>query len=85
MAGNSSIFIPHIMKVFGMKYYIEIGGLIIMGIGISTSLSATFAFIINVFLNDSDLSFLIMFICEGGLATIAVFLGLFEDDTPFEY
>ena len=85
MAGNSSIFVPHIMKVFGMKYYIEIGGLIIMGIGISTSLSATFAFIINVYLNDSDLSFLIMFICGGGLATIAVFLGLFENDTPFEY
>lgn len=85
MAGNSSIFVPHIMKVFGMKYYIEIGGLIIMGIGISSSLSATFAFIINIYLHDSDLSFLIMFICGGGLATIAVFLGLFEDDTPFEY
>ncbi len=76
MAGNSSIFIPHIMKVFGMKYYIEIGWLIIMGIRISTSLSAlsaTFAFIINVYLNDSDLSFLIMFICGGGLATIQCF------------
>ena len=85
MAGSMGSMAPHIMKVFGMKYFIEIGGIINFGVGITNTLSSVFAFFINVYLNNSDLSYAIMFIVSGGLACIAVFLGLFENEEEFKY
>lgn len=84
--GNIGMMAPHIMKVFGMKYFIEIGGLIIFSSGISSAISAVFAFLVDLFLKDNPLlSYLIIFMVAGGLSAISAILGFFEDDTKFEY
>ena len=85
-SGFFLVLIPHIMKVFGMKYFIEITGIINLSSGISHLISAVFAFLVDTFLEKNpNLSYLITFMVGGCLSIVGAVLGFFEDDTEFIY
>lgn len=85
LAGLMATIAPHIMKVFGMKYYIEIGGVIAFSFAIGSVLSTIVSYLVNVLLNNSNFGFFLMYVMGGGMATVAAVLGLFENDKEFEY
>ena len=82
-AGLSVILIPHLIKVYGMKYIIEISGVMMISTGVSYGLSSGFAFIVQTYTSNPNLSYQIMFWLAGGLGGLSAFLGLFEDDCKF--
>ena len=85
LAGLMATIAPHIMKVFGMKYYIEIGGVIAFGFALGSVFSTIVSYLVNSILNNSKFGFFLMYVIGGGMATVAAVLGLFEDDREFEY
>lgn len=85
LAGLMATIAPHIMKVFGMKYYIEIGGVIAFGFALGTVFSTIVSYLVTSILNNSKFGFFLMYVIGGGMATVAAVLGLFEDDREFEY
>ena len=77
---------PHIMKVFGMKHYIEVSGVFGFSIIIITTVSSAFAYIIESFFkNNMEFGYKIMFVTAGILSFVSLILGLQEEDTPFDY
>ena len=84
-SGLAVILAPHLMKVYGMKYIIEIGGVMMISTVLSYIISSGFAFIVQSYLTDPNLSYQIMFLVSGGLAVLSTFLGWFEDDSKFVY
>lgn len=79
----SVILTPHLIKVYGMKYIIEIGGVLMISTGVSYGLSSGFAFIVQTYTSNPNLSYQIMFWLAGALGGVATFLGWFEDDRKF--
>lgn len=59
-SGLTVILGPHLMKVYGMKYIIEIGGVMMISTALSYIISSGFAFIVQSYLTDPNLSFLRM-------------------------
>lgn len=68
-----------------MKYIIEIGGVMMISTALSYIISSGFAFIVQSYLTDPNLSYQIMFFVSGGLGVLSAFLGWFEDDSKFVY
>ena len=77
---------PHFMKIFGMKHYIEVSGIYSFSTIINSTISSVFAFTIeNIFKNDMEKGYKLMFISSGLLCIVSFFLGLSEEETPFDY
>ena len=77
---------PHLMKVFGMKHYIEVSGLYGFSTIINSTISSTYAYIIeSIFKFELEKGYKIMFISSGLLCIVSFFLGLSEEETPFDY
>lgn len=83
--GGYAITAPHFMKVFGMKYYVEIAGVIgLAGVFMGPICSFFAYFIENSDLNK-DLTYRIMFTAGAGLNVVEGILAAFETEDPFGY
>ena len=91
-AGKLSITSPHYMKVFGLKYYIEIGGVIGLSRVFMSPLCTVFIFLFDTYIaapegatNEvSDTPYIILFSVTGLLNLISAFLSLFETEEEFK-
>ena len=86
--GKMSITGPHYMKVFGLKYYIEIGGVIGLSRVFMSPLCTIFIFLFETYLaapegKINDLAYIILFISTGLLNAISAFLSLFETEEEY--
>ena len=90
-AGKMSITSPHYMKVFGLKYYIEIGGVIGLSRVFMSPLCTVFIFLFETYIaapegkeEVSDTPYFILFITTGLLNVIAAILSMFETEEEFK-
>jgi hypothetical protein len=91
-SGKLSITGPHYMKVFGLKYYIEIGGVIGLSRVFMSPLCTVFIFLFDTYIaapegateEVSDTPYIILFIVTGSLNLISAFLSLFETEEEFK-
>ena len=93
LGGKLTVTEPHYMKVFGLKHYLEIGGLIGLARTIMSPINAVFAFVIEHYLGvdengnkdiDSlELAYKIMFISGGLFNVIVLILCMFETEEEF--
>ena len=87
--GKMSITGPHYMKVFGLKYYIEIGGVIGLSRVFMSPLCTIFIFLFETYLASPDgkeineTPYLILFVTTGLLNAVAAILSLFETEEEF--
>ena len=87
-SGIATILGPHIMKVYGTKYFIEVEGIIGICKGIVTVLIGILAFIISKFCQSGkELQIAYRYIYFFGiiLCIIGIFYGLKEDDSLFVF
>jgi hypothetical protein len=87
-AGRLAIIRPHYMKVFGLKRYIQIGGIIGLYRVIMLPLNYFFMFYFDdIFAkrkeNISDKPYIILFISCSALNAISIVLGFFEPEDEF--
>ena len=74
---------PHYMKVFGMKHFIEISGIIGLSGVIMGPICSLFAFFIESNFRDNlDAVYKYMFIVAGCLHAVGVVLSFFETENP---
>ena len=85
--GKMAITGPHYMKVFGLKYYIEIGGIIGLSRVFMSPLCTVFIFLFETYIAApdggkpvSDTPYIILFVTTGLLNIIAAILGMFEGE-----
>ena len=85
--GKMAITGPHYMKVFGLKYYIEIGGVIGLSRVFMSPLCTVFIFLFETYIAApeggkpvSDTPYIILFVTTGLLNIIAAILGIFEGE-----
>ena len=84
--GFNIIIDPHMMTVYGMENYIEIGGVIKSSSGFAEMFSVIFAFYLeNNFTGNKDSVYKLMYIISGVFASVSFVLGLFEEDDKFLY
>ena len=86
LKGYNTIFDPHIIKVYGIKNFIEIGGIIRSSGGICEILSIILAFYLENYISgDKTYIYKVMYIFSGICNIISLILGLFEEDEKFKY
>lgn len=86
LSGFNIIIDPHIMKIYGMENYIEIGGVIRSSGGICEIFSVIFAFCLeNNFSGNKNYIYKFMYIISGCFSLISLLFGLFENDDKFNY
>lgn len=85
IGGVQAVVMPHVMKVFGMKYAIEIGGILGFSVGLTSIIGSVYSFFI---LKDGYIDSFSKYIGYGlgiFLLLIAFLLSVFEDDLKFKY
>ena len=86
LRGYNIIIDPHIIKIYGIEYMIEIGGFIKSSTGICEILCIIFVFYLeNHFSGDKDSVYNFMYIFSGICSFISLILGIFETDKEFDY
>ena len=86
--GINTLMRPYIMKIYGMKYFIEIGGVITICAGIMNIFKGGLSFLISLYYHtgkELQIPYRIIFIVGIGLNIIAYILALKENDKPFIY
>jgi len=93
-SGKMSITSPHYMKVFGLKYYIEIGGVIGLSRVFMSPLCTVFIFLFETYIaapedgqdpaQVSDMPYIILFVTTGLLNIVSAVLSLFETEELFQ-
>ena len=85
--GIFAVYEPHYIKVFGIKHYIELGGVVSLPGVIMGPICTVFIFIFeNIFAdninneNGSDLPYFILFIVSSLLNLVSSFLSFFESE-----
>ena len=87
-AGINTILQPHIMKVYGVKYSIEIGGVIGLCAGVKSLLLGFLSFIVSKFYQTGkELQVIYRYIFIVGVVCCAfgVFLSTLENESKFQY
>lgn len=74
----------HIMNVYKIEYYVEIFGVVSFAYGLSLISSSAFSYIIENYINDVNLSYMIIFLVGGGTSLISTFIGFLEGENKFE-
>ena len=86
LRGYNIIIDPHIIKVYGINNFIELGGYIKLSTGISEILCIIFVFYLeNYFSGNKDTIYKFMYIISGIFNFISLILGVFETDEKFDY
>ena len=86
--GIHSLIQPHIMKIYGMKYYIEVGGVISISMGIFKILKAGLSYIISFYYHTGEelqKPYRIIYIFGMGLNFLAYYLSSKENEELFIY
>ena len=77
---------PHVMKVYGIDMYSEIGGIFSASFGIGEIICVVFAFYLeNYFSGNKDTVYHFMYITSGCLNLLSMCIGFFENDDKFKY
>ena len=76
---------PHCMKVFGMKYYIEISGVIGLASVILSPVCSIFSYFIENYIEDRALAYKIIFVSISAVNLIQAILAIFETEDVFIY
>jgi hypothetical protein len=86
LRGYNIIIDPHIIKVYGIDNFIELGGYIKLSTGISEILCIIFVFYLeNHISGNKDTIYKFMYIISGIFNFISLILGVFETDEKFDY
>lgn len=86
LAGVSSALNPHMMKVFSIKYSLEIGGFVNLAMGTAKIIGTVLAFVMSeIYESYSKLSYLIVYYIGTGFAVIGFVLVLFENNKVFNF
>ena len=86
--GLNTVIRPYIMKIYGMKYFIEIGGIITICIGIINLFKGFLSFLISLYYHtgkELQIPYRIIFILGIGMNIIAYILATKEKDEEFIY
>ena len=84
--GFNIVLGPHVMRVFGIEIYSEIGGIIGSSVGISEIICVIFAFYLeNYFSGNKNSAYHLMYFISGCLSLISMALGFFEKVDKFKY
>ena len=87
-SGFNTIFQPHMMKIYGMKYYLEIGGVVGITGSIFEILKAILSFIVSKFYHtgkELQIPYRFIYIVGIGLSSVGLYLGITENDKVFDY
>lgn len=86
-SGATTIFTPHVMKVFSVKYSMEINGVVGFSLGITNVLGAIFAFVIVQFFgsNVSKTPYIVGYIVGILFNLLSIYFANKESDQPFNY
>ena len=88
MGGFINIFQPHMMKVYGMKYFLEIGGVVRIIGSIFEILKVILSFVVSQFYHtgkELQIPYRIIYIVGIGLSTIGFLFAIKENDKEFVY
>ena len=85
VAGLMNIMNPHIMKVFGIKYLMQLGGIINLSNGLANVIGSIFAFIVSQVYSDKDqnVGYYILYGVGGAFSLFALVLSFCENDDEF--
>lgn len=85
LGGYIAALPPHYMKVFGMKYYVEVGGIIGLANVIMGPICSFFAFFVENSCEDKLFAYKIIFISGAALNIVSLVLSVLEPDDAFDY
>ena len=86
--GMNTLMNPYIMKIYGMKYFIEIGGVITICMGIINIFKGGISFLLSFYFQtgkELQTPYRIIFLIGTGLNILAYILSLKEKDEVFIY
>ena len=85
LGGYIAVLPTHYMKVFGMKYYVEVGGVVGFANVIMGPICAFFAYFVENGVDDKLFAYRIIFITGASLNIVSLVLSIFESDDEFDY
>ena len=85
LGGYIAVLPTHYMKVFGMKYYVEVGGVVGFANVIMGPICAFFAYFVENGVEDKIFAYRIIFITGAAMNIVSLILSIFESDEEFEY
>ena len=85
LGGYIAILPTHYMKVFGMKYYVEVGGVVGFANVIMGPICAFFAYFVENGVDDKIFAYRIIFITGAAMNIVSLVLSIFESDEEFDY
>lgn len=86
LIGIMSSLTPHLMQIYGMKYFLTIGGFAKLFNELSDFLAALTSIILSIFFKNADdllFPYQMVMICGGVLSIIGLILIFFENDEKF--
>lgn len=85
LGGYIAVLPPHYMKVFGMKYYVEVGGVVGFANVIMGPICSLFAYFVENGVEDKIFAYRIIFITGAAMNIVSLVIGMFESDEEFDY
>ena len=85
LGGYIAVLPTHYMKVFGMKYYVEVGGVVGFANVIMGPICAFFAYFVENGVDDKIFAYRIIFITGAAMNIVSLVLSIFESDEEFDY
>ena len=85
LGGYLAILPTHYMKVFGMKYYVEVGGVVGFANVIMGPICAFFAYFVENGVDDKIFAYRIIFITGAALNIVSLILSILESEDEFDY
>ncbi len=85
LGGYIAVLPTHYMKVFGMKYYVEVGGVVGFANVIMGPICAFFAYFVENGVDDKIFAYRIIFITGAAMNIVSLILSIFESDEEFDY
>ena len=85
LGGYIAVLPTHYMKVFGMKYYVEVGGVVGFANVIMGPICAFFAYFVENGVDDKIFAYRIIFITGAAMNIVSLILSIFESDDEFDY
>ena len=85
-AGIYSILYPHIMKIFGIKYYLELSGIVSLMDSLSSPFVSVFVFYMDFFFeNNRNFGYFLVYFFCGILNIFSIFFSCYENEIEFDY
>ena len=85
LGGYIAVLPPHYMKVFGMKYYVEVGGVVGFANVIMGPICSLFAYFVENGVEQKIFAYRIIFITGAAMNIVSLVIGIFESDEEFDY